>query len=45
MKSWKLLIVAASAVAALVVGLPWKGSDVGVDLAAVDVPRMIQPAS
>jgi hypothetical protein len=45
MKSWKLVIVAASALSALAVGLPWKAADVGVDLASVDVARMIAPAS
>lgn len=41
MKSWKLVIVAASALSALIVGLPWKGAD----LAAVDVAKVLGPAS
>lgn len=45
MKSWKLVIVAASALSALIVGLPWKASDVGVDLAVVDVAKVLGPAS
>ncbi|MDB5453551.1 MAG: hypothetical protein JWO33_2129 [Caulobacteraceae bacterium] len=45
MKSWKLVIVAVSALTALVVGLPWRASDVGVSLAQAAPMRAVGPAS